>query len=650
MSTTSSTAAATATFNRSALEEVLKKRFFYAPSFQIYGGVGGLYDYGPAGCALQTNILDIWRKHFVLEEDMLEMDGSIMTLADVLKTSGHVDKFTDWMTKDVKTGDIFRADHLIENVLEKRLIDDKQLKAVDSVVVGDDRESVKNEYEGILAKIDNYTGPELGEIIRKHNIKSPETNNDLSEPVEFNLMFETSIGPTGHLKGNEISPRSGLLRVREFTMAEIEHYVDPDKKDHARFDEVKDIKLRLLPQSIQEEGKLEPVEMSIGEAVNKKIVDNQTLGYFLARIHLFLLKLGIKYEKLRFRQHMPNEMAHYACDCWDAEIQSSYGWIECVGCADRSAYDLTVHSNRTKEKLVVRERNVNKSDFKGLTIKLPEEDKAKFKKTISGDEYSLKKERYEFEVFQLFISNSNNQITLSNHKLTLKTMKEFEILLPNPKGADGGLTLSKRKPDRYFNVQLNYNLSNTKNKINNGVDKEGKSDNMLSKIPEHPPEIYIERKIVTPYQEIRQEYMKCYEAEHNKYLEKLEKKWKISRWNKRFKKHVKEEKKEMKKWRKEFQNAVMNSQKEFYEKLGELKLEGKEVKKEEEDDTNTWLENLKQKKRVRKEKEEQTKALETWRLEYSGLPRYKPPETWWAKNRDKIMKEAMKKIPPKKQK
>nr|CAG8514179.1 11898_t:CDS:2 [Entrophospora candida]CAG8527654.1 15422_t:CDS:2 [Entrophospora candida] len=314
--------------------------------------------------------------------------------------------------------------------------------------------------------------------------------------------------------------------------------------------------------------------------------------------------------------------------------------------------------------------NVNKSDFKGLTIKLPEEDKAKFKKTISGDEYSLKKERYEFEVFQLFISNSNNQITLSNHKLTLKTMKEFEILLPNPKGADGGLTLSKRKPDRYFNVQLNYNLSNTKNKINNGVDKEGKSDNMLSKIPEHPPEIYIERKIVTPYQEIRQEYMKCYEAEHNKYLEKLEKKWKISRWNKRFKKHLNEEKKEMKKWRKEFQNAVMNSQKEFYEKLGELKLEGKEVKKEEEDDTNTWLENLKrkldddddgfeqllnlkknqEKKRVRKEKEEQTKALETWRLEYSGLPRYKPPETWWAKKRDKIMKEAMKKIPPKKQK
>ncbi|CAG8442748.1 12311_t:CDS:10, partial [Acaulospora morrowiae] len=399
-----------AAFNRSNLEELLKKRFFYAPSFQSYGGVAGLYDYGPPGCALQSNILELWRRHFVLEEDMLEMDGTIMTLAEVLKTSGHVDKFADWMVKDVKTGDIFRADHLVEAVLEARLEGDKQARSANVEAVGvsaaadkkkkkkgkvqavELKKDTREEYEDILAKIDNYTGPELGEIIRKHNIKSPETENDLSEPVEFNLMFESSIGPTGTTKGylrpetaqgqflnfkkflefnndkmpfasasigrsfrNEISPRSGLLRVREFTMAEIEHYVDPQSKNHTRFDEVKDIKLRLLPQGVQAEGKTEPIEISIGEAVEKKVVDNETLGYFLARIHLFLIRLGIKIEKLRFRQHMPNEMAHYACDCWDAEIQSSYGWIECVGCADRSAYDLTVHSNRTKEKLVVRE-------------------------------------------------------------------------------------------------------------------------------------------------------------------------------------------------------------------------------------------------------------------------------------------------------
>ena len=58
---------------------------------------------------------------------------------------------------------------------------------------------------------------------------------------------------------------------------------------------------------------------------------------------MFLTHLGIDKERLRFRQHLANEMAHYAADCWDAEIESSYGWIECVGIADRSAYDLRAH-------------------------------------------------------------------------------------------------------------------------------------------------------------------------------------------------------------------------------------------------------------------------------------------------------------------
>ncbi|KAJ1950924.1 Glycine--tRNA ligase 1, mitochondrial, partial [Linderina pennispora] len=85
------------------------------------------------------------------------------------------------------------------------------------------------------------------------------------------------------------------------------------------------------------------------------IIDNKTLGYFVGRIYLFLMAIGINHDLLRFRQHLQNEMAHYACDCWDAEIKTSYGWIECVGCADRSAYDLTVHANKTKEKMCVRE-------------------------------------------------------------------------------------------------------------------------------------------------------------------------------------------------------------------------------------------------------------------------------------------------------
>lgn len=398
-------------FDKAQLDAMLLRRFFFAPSFEIYGGVAGLYDYGPTGSGLMANILDTWRKHYIIEEDMLELDTTIMTLADVLKTSGHVDKFTDWMVKDTVTPDIFRADHLVEAVLEARLKGDreargqkeeapskeedpkkaKKKKNVKSEAVKLDDEVVK-EYEYTLAKIDDLTGEQLGDLIKKHNIKSP-LGNELTTPVEFNLMFESNIGPTGQIKGylrpetaqghfvnfarllefnngrvpfasaqigrsfrNEISPKQGLLRVREFTMAEIEHYVDPLDKRHARFSEVSDVVLTLLAKDVQESGQTTTVQMTVGEAVSKKVVDNETLGYFLARTQLFLTKIGIDPTRLRCRQHMANEMAHYAADCWDFEIQSSYGWIECVGCADRSAYDLSVHAARTKAPLRVQQK------------------------------------------------------------------------------------------------------------------------------------------------------------------------------------------------------------------------------------------------------------------------------------------------------
>ena len=77
------------------------------------------------------------------------------------------------------------------------------------------------------------------------------------------------------------------------------------------------------------------------------MIANETLGYFIARTYLFLVRAGCRAEHLRFRQHLPDEMAHYAADCWDAEIEMSLGRVECVGIADRSAYDLTCHSKAT---------------------------------------------------------------------------------------------------------------------------------------------------------------------------------------------------------------------------------------------------------------------------------------------------------------
>lgn len=155
---------------------------------------------------------------------------------------------------------------------------------------------------------------------------------------------------------NEISPRQGLLRVREFTMAEVEHFVDPLDKSHYKFIEVAGTDLPMWTASAQDAGERSPVLMNIGEAVRNGIVGNETVGYFLARSYIFLCSVGIRAEAIRFRQHRSNEMAHYANDCWDAEVETSYGWVEIAGHAERAAFDLTKHMEKTKVELMASRR------------------------------------------------------------------------------------------------------------------------------------------------------------------------------------------------------------------------------------------------------------------------------------------------------
>lgn len=100
-------------YKRKEVEDLLKRKFFVVPSFEIYGGVAGFFDFGPLGSALKQQVEDKWRTHFVLEDDMLEVTTTNMIVSDVLKTSGHVDKFSDFMVRDLKTNQPRRADKLI---------------------------------------------------------------------------------------------------------------------------------------------------------------------------------------------------------------------------------------------------------------------------------------------------------------------------------------------------------------------------------------------------------------------------------------------------------------------------------------------------------------------------------------------------------
>ena len=382
-------------YDRVGLENVMKRRFFVVPSFQIYNGIAGLYDFGPTGCALKNNIEQYWREHFILEENLLEISGTCITPEIVLKTSGHVDKFTDYAVKDIKNGQCFRADKLIKEWIEiekkKKKISEERIKELDTLYI----------------KVDNFDENEIDETIEKYKICSPDTGNELSKSYKFNLMFETQIGPTGGCRGflrpetaqshfinfkylldfnnnripfgsasiglgfrNEIAPRSGLLRVREFTMAEIEYFVDPLKKEHNKFNLLKDLKLPLWSAKSQFNGESINTNITLGEAVEKKIIDNETLGYFLGKTYLFLIGIGIKKDGIRFRQHTPKEMAHYASDCWDAEIETSYGWVEVAGHADRTCYDLSRHSESTGIELVASRLLKETKVIKGIKIVL----------------------------------------------------------------------------------------------------------------------------------------------------------------------------------------------------------------------------------------------------------------------------------------
>jgi len=315
----------------------------------------------------------------VIEEQMMEIEDTHIMPYPVLKASGHVDRFSDFLVRDEKDEKrFFRADKLLEDVMDEKLKE----KDITS--------EQKKEYNVVRSQADAYSKEEIWEVFKKYNIRAPESGNALTEPEPFNLMFPVPIGPSGMIQGylrpetaqgiflnykfcleqnanrlpfgvaqigkvyrNEIAPR-GFTRLREITQAEVEYFVKPHAKEHPKFKNVAAEQLMLFPSSRQLAGE-SPIKISIGEAVSQKMVDNETLGYLIARTYLFFVSIGIKADHIRFRQHLPTEMAHYANDCWDPEVETSIGWLECAGIADRACFDLNAHATAAKCDLLYRE-------------------------------------------------------------------------------------------------------------------------------------------------------------------------------------------------------------------------------------------------------------------------------------------------------
>ncbi|WP_458185928.1 glycine--tRNA ligase [Haladaptatus sp. NG-WS-4] len=342
------------------LVELAKRRGFFFQAAEAYGGVSGFYVYGPVGAALKRNLEDSWRDRFQVQEGHREIEAPTVMPEPVFEASGHLDTFDDMLVECPECGESHRADHLIE--------DNTGLEDAESLPLD-----------------------EVGELIADHDLRCPNCEAELAgEPVEeFNLMFETAIGPgsghPGYLRPetaqgifvefprlseyarnqlpfgitqigtayrNEISPRKSIVRVREFTQAELEHFIDPES-DEPPLHRVEDVEVTLYSAEQQNAEDGDYVRMTIGEAVEEGVIASDWVAYYLGVGQEWYERIGVDMDRFRFRQHLAGERAHYASDCWDAEAEIDDDWIEITGYAYRSDYDLSKHDAYSDEDFTV---------------------------------------------------------------------------------------------------------------------------------------------------------------------------------------------------------------------------------------------------------------------------------------------------------
>ena len=328
--------------------------FIWGPSPEIYGGIAGFYTYGPMGKLLKNRIENTVRKIFQ-SNDFWELETPIVLPDVVWKASGHLETFADRIIHCSKCKAVYRADKIVEDVIDK--------------------------------SVDHYSDQQLLNAISDNNIKCPACKSDfIYEISKQSLMMKTKVAgndsslrpetatvtylpfkryykffrgklPIGVFQigkafRNEISPRQHVIRGREFTQAEAQVFIDPDKKNEwEKFEEIKKEKMPFWPWQAQEEGK-KPSLLTVEGAVKKGHIKTKSYAWCVWLAYTQFVNMGIPQENLRLRQHNPDEKAFYAEDAWDIEVKlRSFGWTECCGVHDRTDYDLTQHSKFSKTNL-----------------------------------------------------------------------------------------------------------------------------------------------------------------------------------------------------------------------------------------------------------------------------------------------------------
>jgi glycyl-tRNA synthetase len=335
------------------INELARRRGFFWSSYEIYGGAGGFSTYGYFGARLKQNIERKLRELYVYKLGILEIESPIIAPEKVFEASGHIEHFKEPMIECLKCGRRFRADHLIAECTQ----------------IGQ-------------AEAEKLGLPELMGVIEKQKIRCPECGGEFGEPKYFLTMFKTTIGPysdaigygrpeaaqgifvefrrlyemareklpfgviqIGRALRNEISPRQGLLRLREFTIGDLEFFFDPEEPDCYLLKNVENEKLRLLLTETRLKGSEELTEVTVKEALKKGYIKAEWQAIFMTYAKKLLMDIGVPAEKQRFIEKYPWERAHYSLQTFDQEvIVERWGWIEVSACAYRTDYDLKRHS------------------------------------------------------------------------------------------------------------------------------------------------------------------------------------------------------------------------------------------------------------------------------------------------------------------